>query len=212
MQYNTTQEKLILPEYGRNIQMMAEHLLTIEDRQRRTESAYELVAILTNMNPAVRETKDYKHKMWDFLAELCDYKLDVDFPYPITKTSELPPPQKLPYNTSNIQFRHYGLLTERMIEHACTIEDEQERATLIKAIANHMKKTYVAWNQKSVNDAIIIADLGKLSHGKLSLAEDTKLVYVNASVKNQVIQNSSGQKKNNKNRNRNRNRNKKAAR
>jgi hydroxyacyl-ACP dehydratase HTD2-like protein with hotdog domain len=99
-----------------------------------------------------------------------------------------------------------------MIEQACTIEDEQERTTLIKMIANHMKKAYVAWNQKSVTDAIIIADLEKLSHGKLSLSEDTKLVYVNASTKNQVIQNSSSQKKNNKNRNRNRNKKNKANR
>ncbi len=209
MQYNTTTKKLILPEYGRNVQMMAEHLLTIDDREKRTEAAYELVSILINMNPTVRETKDYKHKIWDFLAELCEYKLDVDFPFPITKTSELPPPQKLEYNTNNIKFRHYGLLTERMIEQACTIENEQERAVLIKMIANHMKKTYVAWNQKSVNDAIIIADLQKLSHGKLTLAEDTKLVYVTASPKNQVLQNPSLQKKNNnKNRN-NRNRNNK---
>jgi len=207
MQYNTTTKKLILPEYGRNVQMMAEHLLTIEDREKRTDAAYELVSILINMNSSVRETKDYKQKMWDFLAELCEYKLDVDFPYPITKTSELPPPQKLAYNTSNIKCRHYGLITERMIETACTVEDEQERTVLIKMIANHMKKAYVAWNQKSVNDAIIIADLEKLSNGKLRLAEDTKLVYVNASTKNQVLQNPSSQKKN-KNRNRNRNKNK----
>lgn len=212
MQYNTTQKKLILPEYGRNIQMMAEHLLTIEDREKRTEAAYELVSVLINMNPTVKETKDYKHKMWDFLAELCDYKLDVDFPYQISKTSELAAPQKLPYNNSNIKFRHYGLLTERMIEQACTIENEQEQAVLIKMIANHMKKTYVMWNQKSVNDAIIIADLKKLSNGKLTLADDTKLVYVTASVKNQVLQNSSPKKNNKNNRNRNRNRNKKTNR
>ena len=83
MEYNTTQKKLILPEYGRNVQMMAEHLLRIEDREKRTEAAHELVAIMTNMNPLVKETKDYKQKIWDFLAELCDHKLDIDFPYPV---------------------------------------------------------------------------------------------------------------------------------
>ena len=84
MEYNTTKEKLILPEYGRNVQMMAQYLMTIEDRNRRTEAAKELVSIMVNMNVAVRDTKDYRMKIWDYLAQLCDYKLDVDFPFPIT--------------------------------------------------------------------------------------------------------------------------------
>lgn len=178
MEYNTTQKKLILPEYGRNVQMMAEHLLRIEDREKRTEAAHELVAIMTNMNPLVKETKDYKQKIWDFLAELCDHKLDIDFPYPITKTSELPPPEKLEYNTSKIKFRHYGLIIERLIEAASKFEDGPDKEVLIKMIANHMKKTYIAWNQKSVNDSIIIHDLFKLSHGTLNLSEETKLMHV----------------------------------
>ena len=91
MEYNTTKESLILPEYGRNVQMMAEHLLTIPDKANRTEAAKELIAIMINMNPAVRETKDFKQKMWDYLAQLCDFKLDVDFPFPISKQAACHP-------------------------------------------------------------------------------------------------------------------------
>lgn len=202
MEYNTTQKKLILPEYGRNVQMMAEHLLEIEDRQKRTEAAHELVAIMTNMNPLVKETKDYRQKIWDFLSELCEHKLDIDFPYPITKTSELPPPDKLEYNSSKIKFRHYGLIIERLIDAASKFEDGPDKDVLIKMIANHMKKTYIAWNQKSVNDSIIINDLFKISHGKLNLSEETKLMHV--AVAKEQISNGNNKKfgnkpKNNKN-------------
>lgn len=178
MQYNTTQKKLLLPEYGRNVQMMAEYLLTLEDKERRTSAAYELVNALINMNPAVKETKDYKQKMWNFLSELCGHKLEIDFPYPIQKASDLPPPEKIQYSTSRIKFRHYGMLTEQMIEAATKYEEGEEKNELIRMIANHMKKTYVAWNQKSVTDSIIIHDLYKLSNGALNLHEDTKLMHV----------------------------------
>ena len=174
--------------------MMAEHLLAIEDRDKRTEAAHELVAIMTNMNPLVKETKDYKQKIWDFLAELCEHKLDIDFPFPITKVSELPKPSKLDYNTSRIKYRHYGLTIERLIDAASSFEDGPDKDVLIKMIANHMKKTYVAWNQKSVNDSIIISDLFKMSNGKLNLSEETKLMHVNA-VTNIPNMNSGNMKK-----------------
>lgn len=191
MEYNTTKQPLILPEYGRNVQMMADHLLTIKDRDKRTEAAKELVAIMVNMNPSVRETKDYKQKMWNFLAQLCDYQLDVDFPFPITKAEEMGMPEHLDYNMNEIKCRHYGYTVERMINAAVELEDGEERDVLVKMIANNMKRNYVVWNQKSVNDEIIINDLSRLSKGRLKLSEDTRLMNVN--VQNQ----SQGQKKNN---------------
>lgn len=188
MEYNTTKQPLILPEYGRNVQMMADHLLTIEDRERRTEAAKELVAIMINMNSSVRETKDYKQKMWDFLAQLCDYKLDVDFPYPITKITELPKPEVLPYNQKDIRFRHYGYTVERMIKAAVELEEGEDRDALVRMIANNMKRNYVVWNQKSVTDEIIVNDLYRLSQGKLKLPLDTRLMNVNVQPTNPMSQ------------------------
>ena len=156
MEYNTTKQPLILPEYGRNVQMMADYLLTIDDRERRTEAAKELVSIMVNMNPAVRETKDYRQKMWNFLAEMCEYKLDVDFPFPITKVTDLPKPERLQYNLNDIRFRHYGYTVERMIKAAVELPEGEEKDVLVRMIANNMKRNYVLWNQKSVTDEIIV--------------------------------------------------------
>lgn len=186
MEYNTTRESLILPEYGRNVQMMAEHLLTIPDKANRTEAAKELIAIMINMNPSVRETKDYKQKMWDYLAQLCDFKLDVDFPYAISKPADIEKPQRLQYNMNEIRCRHYGYTVERMIQAACDMESSEERDALVHMIANNMKRNYVIWNQKSVTDEIVINDLIRLSKGQLNLAADTKLMNVN--VPNVAVQ------------------------
>lgn len=186
MEYNTTRESLILPEYGRNLQLMAEHLLTISDKANRTEVAKELIAIMINMNPSVRETKDYKQKMWDYLAQLCDYKLDVDFPFPISKLTDAEKPQRLQYNMNEIRCRHYGYTVERMIQAACDMESSEERDALVHMIANNMKRNYVIWNQKSVTDEIVINDLIRISKGRLNLASDTKLMNVN--VPNGVVQ------------------------
>lgn len=200
MEYNTVKKDLILPEYGRNVQMMADHLLTIQDRNQRNEAAQELIAIMTNMNPSVRETKDYKQKLWDFLAQLCDYKLDVDFPYPITKVAELSKPEKLDYNMNDIRLRHYGYTVERMIKAAVELDNEEERNILVLMIANNMKRNFVVWNQKSVTDEIINDDLLRLSNGKLSLPNDSKLVNVaNATSSNQQKKNFKKNNKKNKN-------------
>ena len=212
MEYNTTRESLILPEYGRNLQLMAEHLLTISDKANRTEVAKELIAIMINMNPSVRETKDYKQKMWDYLAQLCDYKLDVDFPFPISKLTDAEKPQRLQYNMNEIRCRHYGYTVERMIQAACDMESSEERDALVHMIANNMKRNYVIWNQKSVTDEIVINDLIRLSKGRLNVAADTKLLNVNVpnvavqkKVNNFKRQNNNNQWRRNNNNNNNNN-------
>ena len=217
MEYNTTKQPLILPEYGRNVQMMADYLLTIEDRDRRTEAAKELVSIMVNMNPTVRETKDYRQKMWNFLAEMCEYKLEVDFPFPITKVTDLPKPEKLQYNLNDIRFRHYGYTVERMIKAAVELPEGEEKDVLVRMIANNMKRNYVLWNQKSVTDEIIVSDLLRLSQGRLSLPSDVKLMNVSVqgggmmgmqkrnNFKKKNNNNNQGKKNNNNNRNNNNN-------
>lgn len=178
MDYNTTANKLILPEYGRNIQKMAEHLLLIEDREKRNKAANELLGIMGNMFPHLRDIKDFKHKLWDHLAAMTRYNLDVDYPYKVTRVDELPKPDKLPYNTNHIKFKHYGKTLQRLINKAKDIEDEEEKQQLIILIANHMKKLYVIWNLKSVTDEIVFSDLAILSDGKLVPTGDLKLMHV----------------------------------
>lgn len=168
---------MVVPEYGRNIQAMIEHLFTIEDRIQRTQAAYYIVSIMAQMNPQVRESSDYMHKLWDHLFIISRFRLDVDSPYEMPKPDVISKkPRHIGYNQNSIRFGHYGHYTESLIQKAKYYEDGDEKNALIQAIANYMKKQYLSWNRDSVTDETIAANLNELSGGRLTLAEDSKLV------------------------------------
>ena len=168
--YNTRRAHLVLPEYGRNIQKMVEHLLTIEDREERNKAARTVIAVMGNLNPHLRDVADFKHKLWDHLAIISDFKLDIDSPYE-TPTPELlaEKPKKIPYNQKPIRFKHYGHSIVLMIDKAVEMEDGEEKQDLVKMIAYHMKKSYLTWNREAVNDREILEDLVTLSKNRLEL-------------------------------------------
>ena len=174
--YNTGRKKLALPEYGRNVQKMVDHMLVIEDREERNKAAHTIISMMGNLNPQMREYGDFKHKLWDHLAIMADFKLDIDSPY-ILPTVEIlhEKPRSVPYNKNNIRFRHYGYIVEQMIEAATKIDDPAKRETMVKIIANHMKKAYLTWNRENVTDEIIFNDLKELSGGRLEVVGDVKL-------------------------------------
>ncbi len=179
MEYNTTEEKLLLPEYGRNIQKMAKHLLTIQDKERRNIAAQELINVMGNLFPMpnLKDVRDFKHKLWDQLAAMTEYKLDVDYPFPIQHPEQMPKPVRPAYNNNRIAYRHYGLFIEQLIKKAILLEDAEEKKWLAQLIANHMKKQYIAWNKNTVNDDIIYKDLIEMSQGKLEV-DTTQRIYV----------------------------------
>jgi len=180
MDYNSTRDKLIIPEYGRNVQKMAAFLLTIEDREKRTNMAKALVNIMTQLHPDQRDTVDYKRKLWDHLHIISDFKLDVDGPFPAPLPEDrIGKPQRIPYPQEAIKFRPYGKNIAKMIEKATLFEDGPEKDALVKNIANHLKKSYLNWNRDSVNDELITDHLKELSNGKLKLSEDTRLAHTN---------------------------------
>jgi hypothetical protein len=167
---------LILPEYGRHIQKMVDHAVTIEDREERTKCAKTIIGIMGNMFPHLRDVNDFKHKLWDHLAIMSDFKLVIDYPYELLAKDTLTKrPDKIPYRNSKISYMHYGELVEKMIEQAILLEDETERKHLIVMICNHMKKSLFIWNKDSVTEERIFDDLKKLSKGKLVAEEGTKL-------------------------------------
>ncbi len=174
--YNTRRAHLVLPEYGRNIQKMVEHLLTIEDREERNKAARTVIAVMGNLNPHLRDVADFKHKLWDHLAIISDFKLDIDSPYE-TPTPELlaEKPKKIPYNQKPIRFKHYGHSIVLMIEKAVEMEDGEEKQDLVKMIAYHMKKSYLTWNREAVNDREILEDLVTLSNNRLQLDPNLEL-------------------------------------
>ncbi len=175
-EYNTSRNKLILPEYGRNIQKMVEYILTIPDREERNRLAHAVIIIMGNMNPHLRDINDFKHKLWDHLAIMADFQLDIDYPYEIPRPEEFTEkPRRVTYNDSEIKYRHYGFIVESLIKEAIKLPDGDDKDTLIRLIANHMKKSYLAWNRDSVTDEIIFNDLHELSGKKLTVKEGVKL-------------------------------------
>ena len=168
--YNSQLKKLALPEYGRNIQQMVYHCCTIEDREERTRCAYSIVKTMGNLFPQLRDEPDYKHKLWDHLAIMSDFKLDIDFPYEVVKEENLETkPEFMGYQLESIKFRHYGKIIEKMIERACEYPEGEEKDALVMLIANHMKKLIFQINKEDVDDLKIFKDLTFYSRGKIQL-------------------------------------------
>ncbi|RPH33528.1 MAG: DUF4290 domain-containing protein [Bacteroidales bacterium] len=185
MDYNTSRKKLNLPEYGRNIQQMVDHLSTVEDRDERNRLARVLIGIMGNLNPHLRDINDFKHKLWDHIFIMSDFKLDIDSPYPIpSQETYEEKPKTVPYPTQPITYKHYGRSIEMMIQKAIEMEEGQQKEALTQLIANHMKKAYLMWNNDSVSDEDVIRDLNVLSKGKLALAPGTKLSDSREAFKN----------------------------
>jgi len=173
MEYTTLQGRLIMPEYGRNIQQMITHALTIEDREERTRCVKTIINIMGNLFPYLRDVNDFKHKLWDHVAIMSDFKLDIDFPYEIVQEENLyTRPETIPYKNSRIRYMHYGRTLEEMIEKVAEYSDGEEKNELIRLIANQMKKCFLTWNKEVVDDKKIFDDLRLLSKGKLDITDD----------------------------------------
>ncbi len=177
MEYNTSRKKLVLPEYGRNIQKMVELTKAEPDNEKRNKMAQAIIAIMGNMNPHLRDIADFKHKLWDHLAIISEFDLDINSPYapPVIETLQ-EKPESVPYNNKDAKFKHYGQTIEKMVKVAIDMEDGELKEILIQLIANHMKKSYLTWNKEAVADELIFKDLKVLSGGKIDLnIEETTL-------------------------------------
>ena len=144
MQYNTQQKRMPLPEYGRSIQNMVDYALTIQDRAERQRCANTIINIMGNMFPHLRDVPDFKHKLWDHLAIMSGFELDIDYPYEIIRKDNLVTrPDHIPYNTTRMRYRHYGHTLEVLIKKAIEFPEGNEKRNLIALICNHMKKDYM---------------------------------------------------------------------
>lgn len=176
MDYNTNREKIIIPEYGRNIHKMVNHIKTKSEKSERNHLARVVIDIMGNMNPHLRDIPDFKHKLWDHIFIMADFDIDIDSPYPVpTREVIFERPKKLAYPNAKIRLKHYGRTTENMLIAASSFEDGKEKDTLYEILANHMKKTYLLWNRDSVTDDIIFNDIKKLSNNQLTTPEGLKL-------------------------------------
>lgn len=170
LEYNSERTKLIIPEYGRHLQKMVEHAVAIEDDKERNEVANSIIAVMGNLNPHLRDVPDFKHKLWDQLFIISDFKLDVDSPFPKPTREMLEEaPEPLPYPQNFPKYRFYGNNIKRMIDEALKMEVGPLREGLVFTIANHMKKCYLNWNRDTVEDKMIFDHLYELSNGEINL-------------------------------------------
>lgn len=176
-EYNSTRNDLVLSEYGRNVQRLVEYLMSIGDRQERNRKANTVIAIMGNLNPHLRDTADYKHKLWDHLFAMSGFKLDVDSPYPIPTPEILnKKPDRVPYLGNHIKFRFYGRNVQSMIKTAAEMEDGEEKQYFINLIASFMRNSSKNWNEENLSAEAIADHMAVLSEGKLKVnAEDLTL-------------------------------------
>jgi hypothetical protein len=176
MDYNSERNKLVLKEYGRHVQKIVETCVQIKDRDRRNEFAREIIELMGQVNPHLRNVEDFRHKLWDHLFIMSDYKLDVDSPYPIKNRAEIEKkPARLPYPQSKIKYKHYGKNVEALVAKAIHTEDAEKQAGFTQCIGNFMKLVYQNWSKESVNDETIKNDLRLLSKGALVVSDEHDL-------------------------------------
>jgi hypothetical protein len=176
MEYNTSLGRMVIPEYGRNIQKMIQFAMTVEDREERNRVARAIINVMGQLNPHLRDVTDFKHKLWDHLFIISGFKLDVDSPYPIPEKGILETkPERVDYPSGDIRYRHYGKTIERLIQKGAEMEDPAMREAFTEVLANLMKRSYLAWNRDSVNDDVILQHLEELSKNKLKLTDRSKL-------------------------------------
>lgn len=168
--YNYKRRKLYLPEYGRHIQEMVDSLLIIEDRQERTRQAKAVIAVMGNLNPMLRDTEDFKHKLWDHLFIMSDFQLDVDSPYAQPSRQDLMvTPQKLRYPQSRIAFKHYGKYTQQFIRAIAAEKGATKRPSQIMDVARYMRAKSFEFNNEHPNNEVIVRDIRIMSVGEIDV-------------------------------------------
>ena len=173
LEYNTGREKLAMPEYGRSVLKMVEHLKTIEDREKRSEQARAVIKSMEVLNPQVHTQENWEHKLWDHLYIIAGYDLDIDSPYPCPVKADFETkPVTLPMKDTKIRAAHYGRNIEKIIDLLIDEPDGELKTTLIRNLALYMRTQYLIWNKDSVADETIFADIEKLSGGRLKVPAD----------------------------------------
>ena len=202
--YNSTRNKLILSEYGRNVQNMVKYIVALPTKEERNRYAQVVIDLMGFLNPHLRDVADFKHKLWDHLHIISDFQIDVDAPYPKPTPEAIHlKPQPLRYPHQRIKYKHYGKTIELMIEKAKAIEEPERKRHMVQAVANFMKMAYVQWNKDSVTDESILSDLYALSGGTLKLEENINLNRVEFRPNNQPQHNNNNNNRGRTNNNQN---------
>ena len=168
--YNTSRNPMMLRELGRNIQKLARFLTTVEDRDTRNRYSVAMIELMKQVVPAIKDDHESNQRLWDDLHILADYQLDIDGPFPPPDPKTLArKPDKVPYGTNGIRFRHYGKNVEFMVSEAIKMEDEEQKKDAIIHIGKLLKSFHMTWNKEMPDDDIVLKNIGILSKGELTL-------------------------------------------
>src|SRR5215212_3125719 len=183
MEYNTTRNHLVMREYGRHIQKMIEYVLTIEDEEIRQRNAQTLIELMGFLNPHLKNVEDFRHKLWDHLFLISDFKLDVESPYPIpTRETLRAKPKPLPYPHRYPKFAHLGKNLQTVIDKALKEENPEKKQGFANAVAYYMKLAYSNWHKETVHDDAIQSELSNITDGQLAF---TNTPYVRSPRQNE---------------------------
>ena len=170
MKYNTQREKLQMPEYGRGIQQMIEYAVMIEDRAERQRCAESIFSVMMDMQPQLREQPDYKHRIWDHIAYISNYRLDIDYPFEITRLgNEAQKPEPMKYPMKEIRQRQYGHLIEEALKLLAEMPEGEARDELLAQVANQMKQSLFIWNRDAMDEEKVESDIAHYTSGKVKL-------------------------------------------
>lgn len=173
LDYNTQREKLLLPEYGREIQKMVEYAVQIPDRKERQACAETIIDIMYQMFPHNRNDVEYEQKLWDHLALMSNFQLDIDYPFDVSKVLTMAKkPQPMAYPMKRIPVRHYGNMVFELFEQLKNMPEGEERDELMRITANQMKRNLYQWSSGSSNNEKVADDLARFTDGKIQLDLD----------------------------------------
>lgn len=198
LDYNTQREKLVLPEYGREIQSMVDHAVGIKDRAERQHCAESIIAIMDHMFPDGADAEEHHRKLWDHLAIMSGFKLDIDYPFAVKQAEDIAKrPDPMDYPKTRIPVRHYGSMMFELFDRLKNMELGKERDELVKLTANQMRRDLAQWSHGSCDEEKVAADLARFTDGKIHLDlknfKFEKLVLVHDNV---LQKNNNGQRYN----------------
>lgn len=172
MDYNTQREKLTLPVYGRIVQNMVDYTVSLPDKAERQRCAEQIIAIMAQMSPKNHQSSDFEQTLWDHLALMSNYKLDIDWPFEVERTDELKRPDPLPYPMNKIRYRHYGHILEQLLQELKKMEPGERRDRLTQLLANQMHKDLFYWNRNALSGKKITDDVSSMTDGVIRLTDE----------------------------------------
>jgi hypothetical protein len=170
LDYNTLREKLLMPEYGREIQKMVDYAVGLTDKQERQKCAYEIIRMMETKVPDLRENANYEQTLWDHLYLMSHKQLDIDWPFDVSEAEKIHnKPNVVPLPQVGIRQRHYGKLIEELFEKLKEMPAGEERDLLANYTANQMKRNLLTWGHGSMSDEKVADDLARFTDGVIQL-------------------------------------------